>query len=56
MKLLISSLFLVGAATAFTIDKVEPQVVKVKEGGSFRVVCTASGWYEVRDELDCLRF
>ena len=56
MKLLLSSLFLVGVATAFSIDTVEPKVVKVKEGGSFRVMCTASGWYEVRDELDCLRF
>ena len=56
MKLLLSSLFLAGVATAFSIDTVEPKVVKVKEGGSFRVMCTASGWYEVRDELDCLRF
>ena len=48
MKLIISSLFLVGAATAFSINQVEPKVVKVKEGGSFRVMCTTSTWYEVR--------
>ena len=47
MKLLISSLFLVGVATAFTVTKVEPEVVKVKEGGTFRVVCTMDNWYEV---------
>ena len=55
MKLLISSLFLVGAATAFSITQVEPKVVKVKEGGSFRVLCTTSDWYEVRQTtLLCL--
>ena len=48
MKLFLSSLLLVGAATAFTIDKVVPQVVKVTEGGSIRVICTTSDWYEVR--------
>ena len=57
MKLLISSLFLVGAASAFSINQVEPKVVKVKEGGSFRVLCTTSTWYEVRQTtlLEILR-
>ena len=53
MKLLISSLLLLGPATAITIDNVV--VVNVMAGGSFRVMmmCTASEWYEVGDELDC---
>ena len=58
MKLLIASLLLLGPATAtrrtFTINHVEGRkVVYVKAGGSFRVMCTASNWYEVRDKLDC---
>ena len=53
MKLLIYSLLLLGPAIAITIEKLEPKVVNVMAGGSFRVMCTASEWYEVRDKLDC---
>ena len=51
MKLLISSLFLVVAANAFTVTQVEPEVVKVMKGGTFRVVCTADTWYEVSQSM-----
>ena len=53
MKLLIYRLLLLGPAIAITIEKLEPKVVNVMAGGSFRVMCTASEWYEVRDKLDC---
>ena len=47
MKVILYSLLLVGAVSAFSVKKVYPGQVKVKEGRPFKVICTTSGWYEV---------
>ena len=46
MKIIYLSLLL-GAASAIKVEKVSPSQVKVKQGGSFAVTCTADDWYEV---------
>ena len=46
MRFILSSLALLASVSAFRVAKVEPRLVKVKEGESFRVVCTTDTWYE----------
>ena len=50
MKMFCLSLLLVGAVSvsAFRVKSVSPSQVKVKQGGSFKVMCTTDNWYEVR--------
>ena len=46
MRILLSSLALLASVSTFRVAQVEPRVVKVKEGETFRVVCTTDTWYE----------
>ena len=48
MKVVVFSLLLVGAFSAFRVKKVSPTEVRVKEGHPFKVICTTDNWYEVR--------
>ena len=48
MKVIVFSLLLVGAFSAFRVKKVSPTEVRVKEGHPFKVICTTDNWYEVR--------
>ena len=48
MRIILPSLALLASVAAFRVAKVEPRLVKVKEGQAFRVVCTTDSWYEVR--------
>ena len=48
MKVIVFSLLLVGAVSAFRVKKVSPTEVRVKEGHPFKVICTTDNWYEVR--------
>ena len=47
MRIIYLSLLLAGAVSAFQVTKVFPKNVKVKQGGTFKVVCTTDYWYEV---------
>ena len=47
MKIIYLSLLLLEAVSAFQVTKVYPKNVKVKQGGTFKVVCTTDYWYEV---------
>ena len=47
MKIIISSLFLLCVVNAFRMKQLDPTIVKVKEGGSFKVICRADNWFEV---------
>ena len=49
MRIILSSVVLLASVSAFRVTKVEPRLVKVREGQSFRVVCTTDTWYEVRE-------
>merc|ERR1711936_1272200 len=46
MKVIVFSLLLVGAVSAFRVKKVSPTEVRVKEGHPFKVICTTDNWYE----------
>ena len=48
MKTFCLSLLLVGAVSvsAFKVKSVSPSQVKVRLGGSFKVICTTDNWYE----------
>ena len=48
MKVIVFSLLLVGAVSAFRVKKVSPTEVRVEEGHPFKVICTTDNWYEVR--------
>ena len=48
MKVIVFSLLLVGAFSAFRVKKVSPTEVRVEEGHPFKVICTTDNWYEVR--------
>ena len=47
MIMLCLSLLLLGtSASAFTVKSVNPGVIKVEKGHSFKVICTADNWWE----------
>ena len=46
MKIIYISLLL-ESVSAIKFEKVSPSHVYVKQGGSFKVICTADYWYEV---------
>ena len=49
MRILCLSLLLLGASvSAFRVKSASPSSVKVKQGNSFKVICTTDNWYEVR--------
>ena len=49
MRILCLSLLLLGASvSAFRVKSANPSAVKVKQGNSFKVICTTDNWYEVR--------
>ena len=49
MRILCLSLLLLGASvSAFRVKSANPSSVKVKQGNSFKVICTTDNWYEVR--------
>ena len=47
MKIILYTLLLVGAVSAFRVKKVTPREIRVKEGHPFKVICTTDNWYEV---------
>ena len=47
MKIILYTLLLVGAVSAFRLTKVPPKEIRVKKGHPFKVICTADNWYEV---------
>ena len=53
MRIIYLSLLLLGAVSAFQVTKVFPKNVKVKQGGTFKVVCTTDYWYEVSVRKSC---
>ena len=50
MKILFFALLLVVSASAFRVKKVSPTSQTVKQGDSFKVICTTDSWYEVSDD------
>ena len=53
MRILCLSLLLLGAAvSAFRVKSASPSAVKVKQGNSFKVICTTDNWYEVSKSIN----
>ena len=57
MRILCLSLLLLGASvSAFRVKSANPSSVRVKQGNSFKVICTTDNWYEVRKNSFILFF